>query len=93
MKKSKATRITERSFERGRLRLGNDGRYRCTRHNKLFYPTKETAHDGLVEHARNPQMDPGAVAYGCDFSAGFHIGHPGGWKSLQRCLELAGVAS
>lgn len=77
-------RIQERTFE------GRDGQRRCRRHGKVTYRTEDVAHVALIEHARSPDVDPGLVVYHCEFTGGWHLGHPGGWKSLQRVMELRG---
>ena len=67
-------------------------RRRCLKHGKIYYSTDTKAYKALLEYLRHPQGDPGAVIYGCRYTRGWHIGHPGGWKSLARVeAEASGV--
>jgi hypothetical protein len=44
--------------------------------------------DGLVGSLRSPGYDPGLEPVWCPVSAGYHLRHPRGWKSLGRRLDL-----
>lgn len=92
-----------RNAKRERKRLNNErhqfvldhtfeddrGLRRCKKHGKVYYGKEGKAHAGLIEYLRHPQSDPGAVTYGCNYTRGWHIGHPGGWKSLGRLMDEA----
>ena len=77
------------AFVMARTYVDDRGMRRCKQHGKVYYGTEGKAHAGLLEYLRHPQGDPGAVTYGCRFTRGWHIGHPGGWKSLGRLIDEA----
>lgn len=45
-----------------------------------------------VESLRTGMYDPGLAVYRCDRGDWWHLGHEGGWKSLQRLVELEGAS-
>lgn len=75
-----------RDAEVARIEAGGDP-IRCKRHGKLCWPTAETAHAARVASLRTGRYDPGLEVYRCDRGDWWHLGHPGGWKSLQRRME------
>lgn len=73
--------------EVARLLAGGEPK-RCHLHGKLSWPTPEIAHIARVESLRTGAYDPGLVVYRCDRGEWWHLGHEGGWKSLQRLMEV-----
>ncbi len=65
-------------------------RVRCKRHGKIVYRTTELAHAARIACIKSGTYDPGLSIFGCGLTHGYHLGHPGGWKSLQRIGELSG---
>ena len=62
----------------------------CNRHTKATYLTEVHAHDAMLDYFKQGG-DPGALVYRCKTTRGWHFGHPGGWKSLERIInESAG---
>lgn len=78
---------------RANTRVSADGRRFCRKHDKVWYRTPADAYAALIECARGGRHDPGLAWYRCGFSRGYHVGHSGAWKSLQRLLEAAGSGS
>lgn len=93
-KAEKRTAQRERALKRSAFVMTHTytderGLRRCKKHSKVYYGTEGQAHAGLIAYLRHPQSDPGAVVYGCQYTRGWHIGHPGGWKSLGRLIDEA----
>jgi hypothetical protein len=64
-----------------------DGVRLCIKHGKRWYPSESEAGHARGEIIRAGTHDPGLEAYPCAASKGWHLGHHGRWRSLDRLIE------